>query len=1099
MKKETVKYRLGLDLGTNSIGWAAIKLDENDSPYGILDMGVRVFPDGREPARRGAGPSLAAERRDARGARRRRKRLVQRRNKLMRILIDCGLMPRDEEERKDLHLHKKRNAKSNRKGLDPYELRARALADPLEPYELGRALFHLNQRRGFKSNRKTEQRGDDTGPAKEAAKKLRAHMAELNCRTLGAFLYRRQRRGETVRFRNLSTGSKAEYEFYPTREMLLEEFNEIWEAQRPHHPDILTDEAKESIQSAIFYQRELISPPVGKCTFDPATSQEDADGFRCPWAHPLAQRFRIWQEVRNLVVEEVGQPSRKLRKDEGDKIASALFNVGNKAGTVTFNRIRKLLGLTSEARFNLESGKRESLLGDQTAARLSQEENFGSEWRDFSCEEQVKIVEQLLKQDDDAAAKWLTEHMEVKPERAKRIASVALPPGHCRLGLRAIRNMLPRMAEEGQDEHDAATCAGYDPSQAPTGELSLTGRLPYYGEWLKDRLAGTGDQEDTPEKRWGRFPNPTVHVGLGQLRLVVNALIKEYGPPYQMVVEMTRQFRLTKKQREGLEKEQSANQKKNKERNKKLKEEIGIANPKYRDRLKMRLWEELNPKNCLDRRCVFTGERISLAQLFNGDVEIEHLIPWQDSWEDNPANLTVSFMSANRLKSKRTPHEAFGESRDWDNILQRAKKLPKHKWWRFGCNAREEFKEQGGFLGRQLNETGWLSGLARSYLSAVVPWQRTWVSPGRLTATLRYKWGLNELLPGPSSNDAKKRTDHRHHAIDAFVVALTDRSLLQRMSRAYDETRKRIRVPPPWDGFHDELKRGIDGIVVSYKPNRPQPGKKRNAKTDTTSGQLHKETAYGLIGPAGDGLTRIVTRKPLATGADGWPKTRRSLEADGNGKERQWVRDAALRTALLELWDRVGGKQAEFVKQAATDGVIVGGRCQRVRSVRLVSKERVIPIRDEKGKPYKGYLSGDNAFADVWQLRGAKSKSGRVRTRWQIVVVSTFDANQPDFDTKDFRPLTSEGECAEWLTRLYVDDMVALGEGKERRVVRVRMMSGNHVWLDPHFEANVSARMGKDFTEGESKHSGPKLQRLGFRKLDVNAIGRVFDPGPRQA
>lgn len=1083
MTGETGKYRLGLDLGTNSIGWAAIKLDENDNPFGILDMGVRVFPDGRKDARSGAGASLAAERREARGARRRRRRYVRRRNSLMRQLIKCGLMPKDKAERKKLE------------ECDPYKLRARALDHPLTPHELGRALFHINQRRGFKSNRKTEQRGDDTGPVKEAAEKLKGQMSAQESRTLGEFLYKQRGNGpvrerKPVRFRNLSTGAKAKYEFYPTRDMLLCEFNKIWEAQAPHHPNILTPEAKKTIEDTIFHQRDLIAPPVGKCTLDPACDEDDVEGFRCSWAHPLAQQFRIWEEVRNLKVQEVGGQWRKLEKEEGDRIAYALFETSK----VKFDQIRKLLGYNPEAYFNLESERRKELLGDQTAAKLSHKVLFGKEWRQFPVEQQVETVEQLLKEEDENAVfNWLTNHKKVSRERAERIASAHLPDGHCRLGLRAIGKMLLYF-EEGFDYAGAAEKAGYDHAKRPTGELSLSGFLPYYGEWLKDHLAGSGDTQDPPEKRYGRYPNPTVHVGLGQLRLVVNALIKKYGRPYEIVVEMTRHFRLSQKQREDLEKEQRENQKKNEDRDKKLKEEIGIQNPKYEDRLKMRLWEELNLENCLDRRCVFTGKVISLTRLFTDEVEVEHLIPWQDCWDDSPANKTVSFRSANREKGKRTPCEAFGETPEWEGIIQRAAKLPKNKQRRFAVDARQQFKENGGFLNRQLNETGWLARLSKEYLSAVAPAQRIWVTPGRLTATVRYKWGLNELLPGPTASDAKKRTDHRHHAIDAIVVALTDRSLLQRMSRAYDETRKKINVPSPWEGFRDELKRRLDCMVVSYKPNRPKPGKGRKDVSDTTSGQLHKETAYGLLEPTGVGPTRIVSRKQLSTGADGWPKTRKNIEAKGDGKERQWVRDTALRTALLELWDEVGGKQAEFVKLAATDGVLVNGRRQRVRSVRLVSKERVIPIEDRQGKPYKGYLPGDNAFADVWEVQDGEDKAGRVRTKWQVVVVPTFNANQPDFSIGCFRPVPS----AKRLMRLYIDDMGALGEGKERRIVRVRMMSGDHVWLDLHNEANVSARMGKDFTEGESKHSGPKLQRLGFRKVGVDEIGHVVDPGPRQ-
>ena len=120
------KYRLGLDLGTNSIGWAAVRLDENDSPCGVLDLGVRIFPDGRKSTDK---TSKAVDRRLARGQRRRRDRYLKRRADLMRASIEFGLMPTDKHERKGMERH------------DPYGLRARALDEPLSPFELAALSF----------------------------------------------------------------------------------------------------------------------------------------------------------------------------------------------------------------------------------------------------------------------------------------------------------------------------------------------------------------------------------------------------------------------------------------------------------------------------------------------------------------------------------------------------------------------------------------------------------------------------------------------------------------------------------------------------------------------------------------------------------------------------------------------------------------------------------------------------------------------------------------------------------------------------------------------------------------------------------------------
>jgi len=124
-----VPYRLGIDIGTNSLGWCALDLDREGRPKGIRKIGVRIFSDGRDPR----GTSLAVDRRMARGARRRRDRFVDRRADLMKALIRHGLMPAGPAERKALE------------ALDPYELRARGLDELLNPHHFGRAIFHLNQ------------------------------------------------------------------------------------------------------------------------------------------------------------------------------------------------------------------------------------------------------------------------------------------------------------------------------------------------------------------------------------------------------------------------------------------------------------------------------------------------------------------------------------------------------------------------------------------------------------------------------------------------------------------------------------------------------------------------------------------------------------------------------------------------------------------------------------------------------------------------------------------------------------------------------------------------------------------------------------------
>lgn len=178
----TMRYRLALDLGSTSLGWAMIRLNQDaaPAPIAVIKAGVRIFSDGRNPK---DGSSLAVTRREARAMRRRRDRLLKRKARMTHGLIEHGFFPVDEAERKALVT------------LNPYALRAKGLDEALTPAEFARALFHINQRRGFKSNRKTDRKDNDSGALKQAILGLRSQLdpqgREGKARTVGELLYRR--------------------------------------------------------------------------------------------------------------------------------------------------------------------------------------------------------------------------------------------------------------------------------------------------------------------------------------------------------------------------------------------------------------------------------------------------------------------------------------------------------------------------------------------------------------------------------------------------------------------------------------------------------------------------------------------------------------------------------------------------------------------------------------------------------------------------------------------------------------------------------------------------------------------------------------------
>jgi len=1042
MKKETNRpYRLGLDVGTNSLGWFMVWLNEAGEPIGLGPGGVRIFPDGMTNDKKA---SNAAERRLARGQRRNRDRYLERRRTLMSTMIDGGLMPKDEAARKALV------------DLDPYDLRARAITEKLPLHHIGRALFHLNQRRGFKSNRKSDGANDEKGAIKEASSRLREAMAAANAQTLGVFLNGMHREREGVRVRNTSSGNKATYDFYPTRDLLVDEFEAIWRQQSKHHSQ-LTDTVRERVCDTIFFQRPLKSPPIGKCTLDPAQNPGDADGFRLAKAHPLSQRFRIWQEVRNLTVGETGSTPRDLTKEEADTIALALLQ----SNAVTFDKIRKLLRLPEGARFNLESERRKELLGDQTAKRLGAKKLYGKTWRGFPLERQIEIVERLLsEQNEEALIEWLVFETGVDRDLAEQIADAPLPDGYGRLGHRAVAAILPYM-QAGMRYHDAALAAGYDHAKAPTGEI--LDRLPYYGEWLQDQVIGTGDHRDKKEDRWGRFPNPTVHIGLGQVRRVVNALIKKYGPPEQIVVELARNLKNSKKQKDEIEKQQKSNQRKNDRRRDQIK--AAGHNVNHDTLLRMRLWEELNEDDVLDRRCPFTGEVISIKRLFSPEVEVEHLIPFQTSWDDSAANKTLCLRDANRAKGKKTAHDAFGHSPmingrayDWVEISARAANLPGNKKWRFEPDADKRFEEQGGFLARQLMETSWLARLTRHYLSCVTNPNEVWVIPGRLTAMIRGKWGLNSLLPDHNFKNAKNRADHRHHAIDAVVAGLTDRGLLQGMSRAYDDARDKIEVPLPWETFRDDLDAVLKRMIVSHKPEHGREGK------------LHEASAYGLNRHQQEGEGNLVYRKALT---------------DLNGSEIARIRDDEIRTTLQAYIDenKTEGQKLVEVLAAFGNRTDLPFAPHGIRHVRLTKKEKLeylVPIRDKEGAAYKAYSSGENLFVELYETSDGK---------WHGEPVTVFQANQ-----KGFKPRWhSQFPEAKFIMQIYKGDLLRLEREGESQIFKVYQLeaSANRFKLALHNEAGS---LGTRHNDPDDPFrwliaSYNPLHTMGAQKVRVDALG----------
>jgi CRISPR-associated endonuclease Csn1 len=1055
---QKMRYRLGLDIGSTSIGWCLIRLDGGGAPCAVIRMGVRIFPDGRNPK---DGSSLAVTRRLARQMRRRRDRLLKRKARLLSALIRLGFWPEDVQARKALA------------GLDPYKLRQQGLDTPLTPAEFGRALFHLNQRRGFQSNRKTDRKDSDSGLLKSAIRKLREELAAQGARTVGEWLARRHdaRLGVRARLRGRSARDRA-YELYVDRSMVAAEFDTLWQAQARFAPAMFTPDKRAELRDILLHQRNLRPVRPGRCTLIPAEE-------RAALALPSVQRFRILQELNHLRLIGHDLTESALTVEQRDVLAALL-----ERGDVTFAAMRRHLGLPGSTAFNLQDAKRDRLKGNATSKALSAPSCCGEHWHALRVDEQDAVVARILDEASESVlASWLQERLGVSEEAAERMATMNLAEGYGNLSRAALSRVLPELQREVIPYSDAVTRAGFDTHSAlshaeQTGEV--LDALPYYGQALQ-RHVGFADpsarDDDPPEKRFGRIANPTVHIGLNELRKVVNALIARYGHPSEIVVEVARELKQGKARRDEENARQAERQRENERFAAEIRTLAGLSGrePTRDDLQRMRLWVELNPQDAANRRCPYTGEPISMAMLFSGEVEVDHILPFSMTLDDSLNNKVVALRRANRDKGNRPPFEAFGHSpagHDYIAIQERAALMPREKARRFAPDGYQRWlREDKDFLARALNDTAYLSRVAREYLSLVCPPNRVRVIPGRLTALLRGKFGLNTVL---SVQGVKNRDDHRHHAVDAAVVGVTDQGLLQRFASASAAAHERHlnrlveEMPLPWATYREHVARAAAAVLVSHKPDHGHEG------------ALHNETAYGL---RGDGE---VVHRVMLDGLKGPEDIARREWADPHAA--QWLRE---QTAGLS-----GRPFLEKLDQLRSQSGL--------RRSRVVEKLAVVPIASEAAahrhgrtpegapRPYKGYKGDSNHCIEIW-----RNDQGR----WEGTVLSTFEAygiaRQHGVQRLRHPTLAQNGKAL--VMRLMIGDMVRLVLDGEVRTMRVATLSGNgQVFMADHHEANVDARNRdrQDNFKYTSKMAG-SFKAAQARRITVSPIGDLRDPGFR--
>jgi len=1028
------KKILGLDLGTNSIGWALLE-ETNKKPSVIIDLGVRIFQKSVEEK---TPTPKNVKRRDARLARRVIQRRARRKQRMLNYLVKLDLLP------KELQGHAQPEIILNRLG-NPYRLRAMALDNPLKNHELGRVILHLVQRRGFLSSRKTLlgdmvddpdvkavlDKLEDTGESlSERAKEETLFKKDINVlrqtiktnghRTLGEYLASLDHH-DCKRNRSREGGH-----LRTDRQMYHDELDLIWEMQAKFN-EILTDEVKEQIEQIIFYQRplKLSSDSVGKCSLESSRNRARMARLEC-------QRFRYLQDINNLKYFDYYTDTwKELNQVDREKLVK-LFE--NKANPTFKTDIRKALGLDKGTEFNLDTDNKK-LKGNITACEIR---SIFLEWDGLEKVKQLSLVEDLLTiKKKSVLKKRLMNHWRFDAKTAVNLCMLEFEPGHANLSIKAITKLLSYL-EHGQIYSDARVSAGYNYEIEKADIVEKLGSPP-------------------------EIANPIVNKALNEVRRLVNAVIKEYGKPDAIRIEMARDLEMNTKKYKAYTKQQLANTKANKEAGEKY-QDMGKANPhlmlsKYpsrADKIKYRLWKNQ------DERCAYSGKNISLATLFSAEIDIDHILPYSQSLDDSYMNKVVCFAGENRYKGQRTPIDTWGANEEkWNQISQAVSRWSKKltaKKNRFFITSDE--LQTRDFISSQLNDTRYISKVTLDYvkqLGADVS-----VSKGTTTSWLRHQWDLNSLL---GETNEKERADHRHHAIDALVVSCVGRQFYKNLVGLATDLEKSssqlqmrdLHIDPPWPTLRDNLNDKLQNIIVSH------------ASRKKLSGALHEETGAGFI--EGKGTVYRV-----------------DLNSEFKITQINKIIDDEVRHIVQQHLEKYENKP----KEAFADDVTVYHKDVKtpIKRVRIIqaktSRDKLIKnkfgARNKEGHVFKWMPYGNTHHVEIIKTKKTGIYSG--------VFVTTMEASRRarGVGVKK-QPIIkiNHGDDKEFALALHINDIVSLKNGDTRKYYRVQLLEADsgRIKLRLHTAANI------DNKNEEIRISIKKLMTMDLSLHAVNSIGMI--------
>lgn len=895
-----IPYAIGFDIGITSVGWAVVALDSEDKPYGIINMGSRVFDAAEQPK---TGASLAAPRREARSARRRLRRHQHRLERIRRLLLTENMISQAELD--TLFAGKLE---------DIYTLRVKALDAPVSHTEFARTLLHIAQRRGFRSNRKAETAKED-GELLAAVSKNRALMAEKGYRTVGEMLLQDPLYAASKRNKG------GQYIATVGRDMVAEEVRAIFRAQRQLGQPFASEKLESRYLDILLSQRSFDEGPgegspyagsqiermIGKCTL------EDGEQRAAKAAYSF-EYFTLLQNINHL---------RLLRGGEGSPLTpaqrEALIALAHKTKELNFSHIRRELAIPADTTFNAVYYK-----NTDDAEEAEKKTKFSylkayHQMRTAFNKLSKNHFDTLTRAQKNELGRVLSTY-----KTSAKIRAALLPAGLSdaeldiaetlsfskfgHISVKACDKLIPFL-EKGMKYDEACAAAGYD-FKAHSGRERTQLLHP-----TPDDLAD--------------ITSPVVRRAVAQTVKVLNAIIRERGcSPTFINLELAREMAQDFTERNQAKKSMDDNRARNERLMERIRTEYGKEHPTGQDLVKLKLWEEQHGE------CAYSQKHISIEHLFEPDyAEVDHIIPYSISFDDGYKNKILVLAEENRNKGNRLPLQYLqGKRREgfivWvENTIRSTPKKQRLLKEKLTSEDEKQFKE------RNLQDTKTMARFLLNYIGdhlafadfAVGRKKHITAVNGAVTSYMRKRWGISKI----------RENGDLHHAVDALVIACTTDGMIQQVSR-YAALRECEYVqteggslavsvhtgevlksfPYPWPEFRRELEARLGDdprrAVISQRfpvyLNNDIPVRKlfvsRMPRRKVT-GAAHKET---IKSPKAlqDGV--VVTKRPLT-----------SLKLDKNGEIANYYMpqsDRLLYEALKEQLMKHGGDGAKAFTQS---------------------------------------------------------------------------------------------------------------------------------------------------------------------------------------